>query len=283
MQTFSRVFRYVPKFAAVMAFYGLTMPVYGQVDYEIGPESYIQAADDWHYLVAFPMIWAPSIQGEIEADSERVDIEVPFENILDNLTFGVIGELYAQKGRWLYSLRVNYLHVRSETRTEGLKGPITGGIIAPEHSIETDMHMAVNDLLVGYEVYPGLRLLTGVRHVFNQVDLYVRPVVDEGLIQVEANIPLSKSHQFDWLVGISYRYWLTDNWGLGISADSKIVGDNDRNYGFNAVGLYRFGHLHNVWFGYRYLQIGNDTEQEGISSTMDFVQQGPMLGWAFSF
>ena len=79
----------------------------------------------------FPHGLAPDISGSIAADSERVDIDVPFKDIIDNLNFGVIGELYAQKGDWLYSLRVNYLRIKSDSQTEGLKGPISGGIISP--------------------------------------------------------------------------------------------------------------------------------------------------------
>ncbi len=72
-------------------------------EYELGPDSYDEGKDEWSYLIAFPMVWAPDISGSISADRERVDIDVPFKNIIDNLNFGVIGELYAQKGDWLYT------------------------------------------------------------------------------------------------------------------------------------------------------------------------------------
>ena len=36
-------------------------------------------------------------------------------------------------------------------------------------------------------------------------------------------------------------------------------GDNDRNFSAEFRGIYRFGRLNNLWFGYRYLRIGNDT------------------------
>ncbi|ABV86567.1 hypothetical protein [Shewanella pealeana] len=252
-------------------------------EYEVGPDSYDEGKDEWNYLIAFPMVWAPDISGSISADADRVDIDVPFKNIIDNLNFGVIGELYAQKGDWLYSLRINYLRVKSDSQTEGLKGPITGGIISPGHNIETDMHLAVNDFLAGYEVTPGLRLFTGVRHVFSKIDLNVKPLSDDGLIHINANIPIADEHLFDWLVGVTYRYWLSESWGVSVGADTKIYGDNDRDYGFNASALYRFGDLHNVWIGYRYLQIGNDSEVDGVQYEMDFIEKGPQIGWAFSF
>ncbi|WP_256717761.1 DUF1207 domain-containing protein [Shewanella sp. UCD-KL12] len=252
-------------------------------EYEVGPDSYIDEPDEWNYLVAFPMVWAPSISGSITGGLERVDIEVPFSNIIDNLNFGLIGDLYAQRGNWLYSLRLNYLRVKNDTQTEGLTGPITGGVISPGHNIEVDMHMAVNDLLAGYEVLPGFRVFTGVRHIYNKLDVNVSPLSNEGIIQIEQSVPISNEHLFDWLAGVTYRHWFSDDWGISVAADTKIIGDNDRDFGFNAAAIYRFGELHNVWIGYRYLQIGNDSTEEGIDYEMDFIQKGPQLGWAFTF
>ncbi|MGS0691235.1 hypothetical protein [Shewanella sp. 0m-4] len=257
--------------------------VFASEEYEVGPDSYDEGELQWNYLIAFPMVWAPDISGSIAADSERVDIDVPFKDIIDNLNFGVIGELYAQKGDWLYSLRVNYLRIKSDSQTEGLKGPISGGIISPGHNVETDMHLAVNDLLAGYEVAPGLRVFTGVRHIFSKIDLNIKPLSDDGLININTQVPIANEHLFDWLVGATYRYWMTKAWGVSVGADTKIYGDNDRDYGFNASALYRFGDLHNVWIGYRYLQIGNDSEVDGVKYQMDFVEKGPQIGWAFSF
>ena len=253
--------------------------------YEIGPDTYKENPefDDWNYLVAFPMVWAPSINGEMDTEGERVDFKVPFKDIFDNLNFGLIGELYAQKGKWLYSLRFDYMRMNASTETEELRGPITGGIIAPAHKIRLKLQMAANDLLVGYEVYPGLRLLTGVRHVYANGDIGVSPMTDDGFIKIEKEFNLVKQNNFDWLVGATYRFWFTDDWGIAVAGDTMIYGDNDRDLGFSAQALYRFGGIHNVWIGYRYLQIGSDTITNGIETKSDFIQHGPQLGWAFTF
>lgn len=258
---------------------------FAQESYDIGPDTYKKSPqfDDWNYLVAFPMVWAPSINGEITSDGERLDIEVPFSDIFKNLNFGLIGELYAQKGKWLYSVRFDYMRVSTNTDTEGLTGPITGIVISPAHRIKTKLQMAANDLLVGYEVYPGLRLLTGVRHIHAHADLEVSPLTDEGFIKVEDSFNLTSTNDFDWLIGATYRYWFDDDWGIAAGIDTKIVGDNDRDLGFNAQAIYRFNHFHNVWIGYRYLQIGNDSVEDGIKTEVDFIQHGPQIGWAFTF
>lgn len=258
---------------------------FAEEEYEVGPDTYQENPDfdDWNYLVAFPMIWAPSINGEIDTEGERVDIEVPFSNIVENLHFGMIGELYAQKGKWLYSLRLDYMRVKTSEETQGLTGPITGGIISPGHKFDIKIQMAANDLLVGYEVYPGLRILTGVRQIYAKVDLSVSPLSSEGIIHINKYINITHSNQFDWLVGATYRYWLSDYWGISAAFDTMLYGDSDRDLGFNVAAIYRFGDFHNIWMGYRYLQIGNDSIEDDIKTEIDFIQHGPQLGWAFTF
>jgi hypothetical protein len=51
--------------------------------------------------------------------------------------------------------------------------------------------------------------------------------------------------------------------------------------------VYRISKLNNIAFGYRYLLIGNDitaeTDLGPVDYTLDFVEQGPTLGWVFTF
>ena len=68
-----------------------------------------------------------------------------------------------------------------------------------------------------------------------------------------------------------------------LNSDLGVAGDNDRDFSLEFRGLYRLGDLNNVWFGYRYLQIGNDSRQDEITYKVDMIQQGPTLGWAFTF
>ena len=249
---------------------------------EIGPDTQIYD-DNWQYLISFPMVWMPKIDGTIEADRERVDLKIPFKNIIDNLHFGIMGDLYAQKGRWLYSLRLNYLLVKSDTQTEGLSGPITGGIISPGHNFETTIHMAANDFLAGYEVTPGLRLLAGVRQIYSKLELDITPLSDDGFIKVNERINVSRENDFDMLVGLTYRYWFDDDWGISAGLDTKLFGQSDRNNGFNISVMYRLNEVHNIWIGYRYLHIGNDIEKEEVVQKTDFKEYGPQFGWAFRF
>lgn len=227
--------------------------------------------DEWEFLLVFPMLWAPAISGTAGDAAGKTDIDIPFSNIVSNLNFGIMGDFYAQKNRWLFGFRTNYLHIKSEsnaTYTPSL--PIFPEITA---NVDINATMSLNDFFGGYEVTNGLVLITGVRHTYSSFDV----AIDVN------NSPLkplrSSEHQFDWLVGLKYAYYFNQNWGLSLTVDTNIAGDNDVNRGINLAGTYKLSDLNNIWFGYRYLNLQNDSGPVDI----DVTQQGPMVGWAFSF
>ena len=53
--------------------------------------------DEWRFTIAFPMIWTPDIDGKIRGD-ESIDFTIGFDDILDKLSFGMMFELYANRG-----------------------------------------------------------------------------------------------------------------------------------------------------------------------------------------
>lgn len=239
--------------------------------------------DEWRFLLVFPMIWAPSIEGSVSSGSDVVRVDTPFDSILDGLAFGLMGDFYATKDKWLIGIRTNYLYTKESTQTKGLTGPIFGSVISPGHEITTKMHLSVNDLFFGYEVYPQLELLTGVRHTYSRVELDINALSSEGIINVNRSSLLAKEHLYDWLIGLKYNKYFNDNWGLSVSADFNLVGDNDVNRGFNLMGIYRFTEAHNLWFGYRYLNIANSIPSGTITIDIDLEEKGPQLGYAYAF
>ena len=239
-------------------------------------------ANEWEFTIAFPMIWAPEINGKVEGDGDRVDINVPFDDITENLDFGFMGDFYATKGKWSYMLKLTYLRTKDEVVTDGLQTPNWGITIAPQHQVKTEIKLSTNDLLVRYEAHKNVLLYTGVRHFFTKVDMDIKPL-GAGIIAIDEKLNVADENLFDWLIGINLSYKFNNRWGFMLSGDAGVAGDNDEDYSINAVAAYKINKLHNVWAGYRYLEIGNETETDGIKFDITFAQQGPMLGWAFRF
>ena len=48
--------------------------------------------DQWRFTIAFPMLWAPAIDGKIRG-GEPIDFSISFNDILDKLSFGIMFKL----------------------------------------------------------------------------------------------------------------------------------------------------------------------------------------------
>jgi hypothetical protein len=226
--------------------------------------------DQWRFTIAFPMIWAPTINGKIRGGPDA-DFEVSFKDILDGLEFGIMGELYANRGRFGAALRVNYMNVQSEEEVDGI-------LIK---NIGTDLNMGVNDFLATWQVHDDVRLVTGIRHVHAKMDVDVTGGL--GSTDSTETIRVTDDNMYDLLFGLSYSHWFNDRWGLMLNADVGVVGDNDRDFSTEFRALYRISDLNNFWFGFRFLNIGNDSNASGHLVKVDMTQVGPTAGWAFTF
>lgn len=127
-----------------------------------------------------------------------------------------------------------------------------------------------------------VRLVTGVRHILAKVELDIYSTLG-GAEVLNKMIVVTDENQFDYLVGINFKHWINDKWGLMSNADLGVAGHNDRDFSAEIRALYRLSDLNYLWFGFRYLQIGSDSRQDDITYKVDMIQHGPTLGWAFTF
>ena len=217
------------------------------------------------------MLWAPDIDGKIRGD-EPLDFQITFDDILDKLSFGLMFELYANRGPYGLALRTSYMRVEDKNSRSGLI----------DTRIKTELGMGVSDLLASFRVHDKVRLVTGLRHIHAKIELEVFSQIGSQEIFNE-RITVADESDIDLLLGINFNHWFNERWGIMLNADSRIAGDNDRDQSIEVRALYRIGTLNNFWFGYRYLEIGNDFPGDNIVYNVDMTQTGPTLGWAFTF
>jgi hypothetical protein len=142
--------------------------------------------------------------------------------------------------------------------------------------------MGVNDFLASFRVHEKVRLVTGVRHLLAKLDLDIFSSRNGNEI-FNKSVNVTDDNKFDLLFGINLSHWFNDKWGIMLNADVGVAGDNDRDFATEFRALYHINDLHNFWFGYRYLNIGNDTTTDGVEYQVDMTQVGPTIGWAFTF
>jgi hypothetical protein len=227
--------------------------------------------DQWRFTIAFPMLWTPTIDGKIRG-GEPIDFSISFNDIIDKLSFGMMFELYANRGPYGFAFRSNFMQVEDENSRSGLL----------DTRIETGLDMGVNDLLASFRVHDKVRLVTGVRHILAKLELDIYSTLGDTEVFNE-RITVNDTNQFDLLLGINFNHWINDKWGLMLNSDVGIAGDNDRDFSTEFRAMYRLSDLNNFWFGYRYLQIGSNVREDGIKYKVDMIQSGPTLGWAFTF
>ena len=213
----------------------------------------------------------PEINGKIRGD-DAIDFTISFDDILDKLNVGVMFELYANRGPYGLAFRTNYMQVEDENSRSGLL----------DTRIKTDLKMGVTDLLASFRVHDKVRLVTGVRHVLAKVELDLYSTLG-GIEVINEQIVVTDEHQFDYLIGINFNHWINDKWDLMLNSDLGVAGDNDRDFSTEFRALYRVSEQNNFWFGFRYLQIGSDVNQDGVKTKLDMTQIGPTFGWAFTF
>jgi hypothetical protein len=227
--------------------------------------------DQWRFTIAFPMLWTPTIDGKIRGD-EPIDFSISFNDIIDKLSFGMMFELYANRGPYGFAFRSNFMQVEDENSRSGLL----------DTRIETGLDMGVNDLLASFRVHDKVRLVTGVRHILAKLELDIYSTLGDTEVLNE-RITVNDTNQFDLVFGINFNHWINNKWGLMLNSDVGIAGDNDRDFSTEFRAMYRLSDLNNFWFGYRYLQIGSNVREDGIKYKVDMIQSGPTLGWAFTF
>lgn len=238
--------------------------------------------DEWNYAIAFPVVWAPAVIGDIDIEGgNNIGVEVGFNDILSNLSAGFMGSMSATHGDWGVGLSVNYLNVKTDTSIDGFNDPIFGLPVLAPHDVDVDMDLSTNDLTLRYRVHPSIRLTAGVRHFYTKIRMDFTPT--GAGIGLDRQVELINEHMYDFIFGFAADHWFDDKWGVAASVDTRIFGDNDRSYNAQVFGVYRINDLHNVWIGYRHLAVINDAVVDGLPTEIAFYETGPAVGWYFTF
>lgn len=236
------------------------------------------AADDegWVFSLA-PYGWLVSLSGEVGADGDAADVDLPFRDILEDLNFGFMGVAEARRGRWFGALDVLVSELRSDARF----GPTRA---------EADLDQWLTKL----GVFGGYRALS---HPLGAGDDPRRLTVDGygggRLWYVDTDIELDSpilgtrrisddTWWIDPVIGLRVRGDVTDRFtlsavgdlgGFGIGSASKFT------WGLQGTLSYRLTDRWVLSGGYRV--IGLDREKG--SAGFDGELHGPLVGAVYSW
>ena len=232
-------------------------------------QSAMAAEDSWNFG-AEVYLWGASVSGDTPAGSP---VDLPFDDILDNLDMGFMGAFAASKGRWKMFVDGIYLDLKDDggfSIPDAPNPPITG-------RAKAELTGYIVTLGGGYELASSERYVVnavlGARYLDLDAKLSVFP---DGSPSEQVKEKLE-----DWnaIVGAQGRWNFNENWYAGGYADVG-TGDSDITWQVLANVGYSFGNW-DINGGYRYLKWEFDEGDNALFDNADI--SGPYAGALFRF
>jgi hypothetical protein len=229
-----------------------------------GSQARAQAGSDgWEFTLA-PYVVGAAMDGVTTVKGVEVDVDVPFDTILENLDMTFMGHFDMQNERWLLSSDLIYMDL--EANAEFANGTTTA-----------TMQETLFEVAGGYRVTPAVTLLAGARYVDLGVGLsYAGP-------SLEQDADASKSW-VDPFVGAHVTAALGERWWLGVHGDvggfgvgSELAWQAYANVGFRASDLV------SVVAGYRAFDVDYQDGSGDDLFRYDVLTAGPQIGVVFCF
>jgi hypothetical protein len=239
-----------------------------------------EAADDWKFAVT-PYRWGAGVNGTATVKSHEADVDKSFGDILDDLSFAVMVNLQARKGRFGLYTDVTYLGLED---THDLVTP--AGVTVLE--AETSLDSWIVDFGASWET-ARWGAAAGGKGGF--LDLFLGGRYWTVDTEIEADSPLfagereigSSLSWVDPIVGARFATDLTPKLSLVGRADvgGFEIGDASKLTWSAAAYLgWRFTPTISGWFGYKHLDVEREDDK---SNSIDLAFSGPLLGISFTF
>jgi len=262
--------------------YGFAPPVSAET-VEEGPLK----RNGWTISVV-PYLWATALDGDIGVGNVETEVEVPFSDLLSELSGALMLDFLVHKGRFGFFMNPFYAKLESE-RTQTI---LEGSIFQRDIKLQATLKMFIMSFGAGYRLGPY--------RLGNQEDgrtpaVIVEPYVGGRLTEMDLEPELVDSDRrfqedigwADPLIGVMSVWNLYPRWNVTLGGDVGGFGvGTDLAWAVTALGGYRFHFskriMGNVVFGYRALH--QDFESGGeIPFKYDTTMHGPYVGVSIDF
>lgn len=252
------------------------------VQSEVAPESLSDAKffpEDWAFQIA-PWLWALSVEGDASVRGVSTDVDIGFDDLLDQLNVGAFVEFEARKGR--FGVFGNLMY--ADLGTDKTVGPL---------EIQVGSTTLMAGAGAGYRLGPW-RL--DVDDGASDASLVLEPFAGVRYTYVDAELDsnvdaLNVSRDKDWvdpIVGARAILQMSPNWTVTAVGDVGGFGVGSE-LTWQALGLvgYDFDMFaeKNASFaaGYRALAQDYESGSGAGAFTWDVVYHGPLLALSIRF
>lgn len=229
----------------------------------------------WEFII-IPYLWVMGIDGDVTVKGRDADVDVGFDDIVDELDLAAIGHFIAKRGRWEFFVQPNYMKLSPEGEVGRIDVDVETEILLLEFGAFYRLGTWGERLPVSLDILGGGRYW----HVDNEIDISF-PV--PGL-ERDVN---SEKDLIDPFVGLRAGTSITKK--LRFSARGDIGGfdisDDTSDLSWQAVGLFEYDISQRIiaGAGYRALDIDYERGSGDDKNGLDVTIHGPVLGVGIRF
>lgn len=230
--------------------------------------------DSWQAIAAV-YVWALGIDGDVTIRGREAEVDIGFDDILDNAEFGFMGRVEAWQDTWGLFFEPLLLNLSEG----GSLGPVAVDVDVDFTVLEGGGFYRLSDKTNTNGRRTMIDVLGGVRYYEIEGDLDIMAGPLAGQVGDDP----------DWLdpfIGARMIKDLSENWVFSMRGD---VGgfdiDNTSDFALNLQALFgrTVGTSTSLWVGYRLLDIDYDDGSGNDRFEWDTTTQGPLVGIATGF
>ena len=222
-------------------------------------------------------LFATGIEGEAQIRNVTTDVDVGFDDIIENFDMGYMGYIEHRRDRWSFIGDLAYLRLAAEDSTA------SDNILQVE--LEAELEQTVIEGFAGYRVFEreydgtglGIDLLLGARRTDLEIDL------GSEASALGRTTSRSRKREDDWtdtVFAVRLQYGGERGWGTTIWLDVGDGSDSSSEQ-FMALASYRGDGNWQYYGGYRYLNLDYETGSGSSAFGVDLDYSGPMFGASY--
>jgi hypothetical protein len=227
-----------------------------------GPRAAAQeeSGDKWTFDASLYGL-AAGMSGDVTARGISADLDLGFDDILDNLEFGAMGKVRVGYDRWSFNTEVIYMSL----------GASKGGFKA-------EMEQWIVEPTLGYTVCKGFEALAGVR--YNNLSGDITGTGPLGIARAASGT----QEWWDPIVGANLRLPFAKKFSLNLRGDIGGFGiGSDLTWQAFPYVNWQISTCCSLQAGYRWVYVDYETGSGANRFEYDIMTQGPQLGVTFRF
>ena len=255
-------------------------------------------SNDWDMKFT-PYLWALGLDGDTGVGTLDADLDIGFDELIENLNFVFMGHLAATRDDWTFYIDGLFSNLSSDGFDTKKVGPFNIGrfTVGPfRASLETEIKLTMNMIEVGAQYRVGewpfgtsgrtwsLDLLGGGRYTILKTDLNFRA---SGSGKLGLSRSGTASLEEDWIdpyIGTQVQMNITPKWDLLLHGDFGGFGVGS-DFTWNAFGIFSYAWREDkrLILGYRGLYQDYESGSGANRFDWDMTYYGPVAAIEFAF